>query len=212
MTTLHLKCPVCETETERDYINLLNTAKHPELVRDLQEGKLFEFECDHCGAKRQLSYQFLYHDPAKHFMVFLLPEYRDDQEQVEQALTDLLTEIDFSLANYQLRIAVSVPELIEKVLIFNTGYDDRVVETVKILTDGLFAQDKPTLPVKARYFYLQDNKPKVLYLTDEGQILADFHEKLVDFVRVKYAKKLDENLKGEFHHINFKWAFDLLES
>ena len=128
----------------------------------LLEGNLFRFECDECGAKRQLDMQFIYRDPEKKVMIFLLPEYHSDNEEVTRVLDEIIQQQNFSLADYRLRIALHGVDLVEKITIFDAGYDDQEIEIVKLLTDGLFAQEKPTTPVKARYFYMQKSKPKIV--------------------------------------------------
>lgn len=208
---LQLNCPVCQAKKTFSYVSHLNTQKDPHLKERLLTGDIFRFECDECGAKRQLDMQFLYHDPEKKLMVFVLPEYYSDNEKVMRVLEDVMKEQSFSLADYRLRIVLHVTDLVEKVHIFDAGYDDREIEVVKLLTDGLFAQEKPTTPVKARYFYLQQQTPKILYITDSEQILVDFHEKLLEFAQSKFNKPLSQDTLGEFVLINHQYAMRLLE-
>jgi len=73
MPELHLTCPVCQTHVDKDYPTHLNSKTQAPLVRELFEGQLFRFECPTCGAERQLTYQFLYHNPQAAYMIFLLP-------------------------------------------------------------------------------------------------------------------------------------------
>ncbi|MDO4432515.1 MAG: CpXC domain-containing protein [Aerococcaceae bacterium] len=208
---LQLSCPVCQAKKDFNYINHLNISKNPELKDALLKGDLFRFECDECGAVRQLDMQFLYHDPDKKFMVFMLPEYQRDNENVTRILQEVIHAQPFSLSDYRLRIALHGTDLVEKIHIFDTGYDDQEVEIVKLLTDGLFAQEKPTTPVKARFFYWNQTEPKILYITDKEQILVDFHEKLLHFAREKYGKILAKTKLGEFALINHRWAMNILE-
>lgn len=208
---LQLTCPVCEAKKAFNYINHLNAKKDSDLKQQLLSGELFRFECDECGAKRQLDMQFLYHDPAQKVMIFLLPEYRRDSEEVANILEEVMKAQTFSLADYRLRIALHGTDLVEKVHIFDSGYDDREIEIVKLLTDGLFAQEKPNTPVKARYFYLHQNEPKILYITDSEQILVDFHTKLLEFARTKFNKPLNQSHLGEFTLINHRYAMNVLE-
>lgn len=208
---IQLTCPVCEAKKDFTYHNHLNVSQHPELKQTLLEGNLFRFECDECGAKRQLDMQFIYHDPEKKVMIFLLPEYRSDNEEVTRVLDEIIQQQNFSLADYRLRIALHGVDLVEKITIFDAGYDDQEIEIVKLLTDGLFAQEKPTTPVKARYFYMQKSEPKVLYITDSDQILVDFHEKLLEFARTKFNKRLKIQQQGKFILIDHRWAIQTLE-
>ncbi len=85
-------------------------------------------------------------------MIFLLPHYLEDKDRLEDDLEQILEGLNFSLDHYQLRLVTTVPELLEKIQILESGHDDRIIEAVKILTDGLFATEKPDTPVKARYY------------------------------------------------------------
>lgn len=210
--SLQLTCPVCQHSQAFRYHNRLNAQRDDQqLKQQLLNGELFRFECEQCGAKRQLDTQFLYHDPEKKFMVFLLPEYRHDNDEINRILDDILMTQPFSLNDYNLRIALHGTDLVEKIHIFDAGYDDREIELLKLLTDGMFAQEKPTTPVKGRYFYLHNGKPKFLYITDSEQILVDFHEKLLEFVRTKLAKSLTTDIRGDFHLIHHAWAMSQLD-
>ena len=211
MPELHLTCPVCQTQVDKDYPTHLNSKTQAPLARDLFEGQLFRFECPTCGAERQLTYQFLYHNPQAAYMIFLLPHYLEDKDHLEEDLEQILAGLNFSLDHYQLRLVTTVPELLEKIQILESGHDDRIIEAVKILTDGLFATEKPDTPVKARYYYPSKGAERILYVTDQDQILVDLHQKLIDFVKGKYRKILEEDLRGDFHYIGYRWALDLLE-
>lgn len=212
MKQLTLTCPVCQSQQQAHLTTHVNTEKHPDQVQALFAGDYFQFECETCGAKRQMAYQFLFHDPKRQFMIFLLPEYRENPEKFQDILAEATAELGPGTKNYQLRVALTVPELIEKIQIFYDGFDDREIELVKILTDGLFAQEKPNVPIQARYYYhpVAKQPAKILYITDSEQILADYHEKLREFIQLKFKSELSHRLNGEFHYIGHQWAMTQL--
>ena len=188
MPELHLTCPVCQTHVDKDYPTHLNSKTQAPLVRELFEGQLFRFECPTCGAERQLTYQFLYHNPQAAYMIFLLPHYLEDKDHLEEDLEQILAGLNFSLDHYQLRLVTTVPELLEKIQILESGHDDRIIEAVKILTDGLFATEKPDTPVKARYYYPNKGAERILYVTDQDQILVTYTKSSLTSLRANIAK------------------------
>lgn len=210
--TIKLACPVCQTEAKRELNTAINTKTHPELKRALLEGSLLSFECEHCGAKRQIETQMLYHDPDQRLLFYLAPNFNETKEEVLAFLDEVRSKLPVSLNDYQLRIVLRAADLVEKVQIFEQGYDDQEIELVKLLTDGLFAKEKPDAKVNARYFFIKEQEPKILYLTDDDQLLVDFHHTLLEFVRNKFRKALSEAYLGQYIIVNHNWALNIAEN
>ncbi|AXY26433.1 hypothetical protein CL176_10755 [Suicoccus acidiformans] len=209
--TLTVTCPVCHETSEFTWTGRINAVSDPELKLDLLDGELFKFVCPTCGATRQLENHFLYHDPTQALMVFLAPQLNERRENYERILSQILTESDLNLDSYSLRLVTSIPDLIEKIQIFDQGYNDQVIEIVKLLTDGLFAKEKPDVKVKQRHYYKQGSKEHILYVTPEGQLLVDFHDSLVSFAENKYKKAVRQDHAGRFVLVDANWAANLLE-
>lgn len=209
--TIKLACPVCQTEVNRELSTAINTRIHPELKAELLAGRLLSFTCDDCGAKRQIETQMLYHDPENRLLFYLAPNFTNNQEEVMTFLKEFRAKLPVSLDDYKLRIVLRAADLVEKVQLFDLGFDDQEIELVKLLTDGLFAKEKPDAIVNARYFYQKDNAPKILYLTSDDQLLVDFHHSLLEFVRDKFRKALSKDYLGQFVTVNQKWALNIAE-
>ena len=210
--TVTLKCPVCDHETTRQIYARLDAQAEPEVKKTLLEGKLFTFECDNCGAQRQIDNDFLYLDHEKKVIIALIPSLAARKADMEKILTQFMRQSEHDLSQYSLRVVRSAATLVEKVTIFEQGLNDIVVEIVKLLTDGLFAKERPNETVKARYFYLVHKEKKILYITDKDQLLVDFHQSLVDFSQDKYNKAVREDYKGRFIVVDENWAANLLEN
>lgn len=206
-----LACPVCQTEAKRYIHTAINAKRHPELKEQLIAGTLLNFECETCGAKRHLEVETLYHDPDLKLVVYLAPKINDAREETLNRLESLRTELPGSLDNYHLRIVTRQADLLEKIQIFDSGLNDQSIELVKILTDGLFAKEKPDAKVNARYFYLHEGARKLLYITDDEQLFVDFHESLLTFVEEKFAKALQNNYLGQFIAVNQAWALNIAD-
>ncbi|MGO4929313.1 CpXC domain-containing protein [Fundicoccus sp. Sow4_D5] len=206
-----LACPVCQTEAKRNIHTAINANTHPELKEQLIAGTLLNFECDTCGAKRHLEVETLYHDPNLKLVVFLAPKISEAREDTLNRLETLRAKLPVSLDDYRLRIVNRQADLIEKIQIFDEGFNDQSIELVKILTDGLFAKEKPEAVVKARYFYQHEATTKLLYITEDEQLFVDFHDSLLTFVEEKFAKALKEEYLGQFIVVNQGWALNLAD-
>lgn len=207
-----IQCPVCQTEIERDIVTRIDTRHDTAEKQQLLEGTLFSFECNHCGAKRQIDHDFMYLDRDLKVVVCLIPNLETRKAEMEEILTQFMRQSTEDLSQYSLRVVRTAATLVEKVTIFNEGLNDIVVEIVKLLTDGLFAKEHPEIEVHARYFYNHQGQSKLLYLTKHDQMLVDFHQSLVDFSEDKYHKAVREDYKGRFIVVDEHWAANLLEN
>lgn len=204
--TVKIKCPVCGTEVNREVETRINTRQQPQLKKALLNGSLQQFECANCGAKRQIQSELLYHDPDKHYMIFNIPNLKKRKNQVEAMIDGIVSDENVDVSDYDLRLVSHLPDLVEKTQLFDLNYDDREVEIVKLLTDGLFAKDRPNDKVLSRYFYIYEGQAKIMYITEKEQLLVDFSDKLLDFAKGKFKKISTKPGKGEFHLINAEWA------
>lgn len=209
--TIHVECPVCQTKASKTIESSINAQDQPALKEALLDGSLLAFECEKCGAKRQIETQIMYHDPAKHWLIYVAPNYQDHQEEIIKGLSNILQEDGIAIDDYHLRITTSVPQLVEKIQIIDHGFDDQTMEVVKLLTDGLFAQQEPDRKVLQRYFMRQGQDFKFLYLTEDEQLLVDYHPTLTEFVQDKFNKELQNDYLGQFIVVDREWATNIAE-
>ncbi|MFN0603788.1 MULTISPECIES: CpXC domain-containing protein [Facklamia] len=204
-------CPICQQATERPNYAILNAQKQRDLKLDLLAGDLFRFECPHCGGLRLIETPFLYYDPKLKFAIYLDPHFdHHPQESIEQAQLSLIAA-DEDSSRYHLRLVNRLASLVEKVHIFDQGFNDQLVEVVKLLTDGLFAQQEGDRQVSQRYFQWDKGKSQLLYLTDQGTFKVDYLPKLVQFIQKKYAKELKQTYLGEWLMVDHHWALRIAQ-
>lgn len=207
--TVHVQCPVCQNENQCQIETVINSQENPHLKISLLSGQLLAFECETCGAKRQIETQILYHDPEKSILIFLAPNYHENKEKVLTGLSQMTQEQGIAIQNYKLRIVTSSPQLIEKIQIFDQGYDDQTMEVVKLLTDGLFAQQEPEKPILNRFFMIKDGVEKFLYISDKEQLIVDYHPTLTEFIQDKFSKELAPQYLGQFILVDQTWATNI---
>lgn len=121
----------------------LNVTLDPEEKRKLLSGDLNRFICEKCGWSGTVIYPLLYHDMAKELMLWCWPQ--DGQPDTSAVpLAGLMP-------GYRFRIVTSQNQLIEKVHIFDSALDDRVMEFLKLL---LQAQTRNTgQPLSGELFF-----------------------------------------------------------
>ncbi|MBG9980579.1 CpXC domain-containing protein [Facklamia lactis] len=207
--TIHVQCPICQTKSSRLIETAINAQLHPELKQELLNGSLLGFKCEHCGANRQIETQIMYHDPEKKLLIYVAPNFNENRDQIVNGLEQILKEEEIDASDYHLRITTSVPQLVEKIQISDVGMDDQTIEVVKLLTDGLFAQQEPDRKVINRYFMIKDDEPKFLYLTEDEQLLVDYHPTLSEFVLDKFGKELNKQHLGRFLIVDQQWATNI---
>ena len=129
------RCSRCAHEHEITIYKSINTAEDADMEARVLNGSLFMWTCPDCGCKNLVSYECLYHDPARKRMLWLLPRDKDDTAEM-----DAIARHARSLGGYTLRICPDLGSLIERILILNAGLDDVAVEICKYVIRGEWAQ------------------------------------------------------------------------
>ena len=123
------RCTGCGKIQRFKLYRSINVAENPELKAGVRDGSLFVWECPECGRRNLARYESLYHDPEAKLMIWLLPG-----GEVSQSQMDSIGNHTRAMGNYTLRRVSDVSSLIEKLLIFDAGLDDVVVEMCKYVT------------------------------------------------------------------------------
>jgi len=152
----------------------INTSLDPELKEKVKDGSLFVWECPDCGKMNLAKYETLYHDPDSKLMIWL----SDKEAGAEMMAIVNHTE---AMGGYTLRRVTDVGGLIEKVLIFDAGLDDKVVELCKYVTKiemaAKMGEDKAeeVMALPIRFFRLGEKdgvKFLTLSLPDKGEMIG----------------------------------------
>ena len=141
---LPYRCPQCGKIHDYPVYEGVDVTKEPQFRAKVMDASIFDFVCPHCGSVNGVMYPFLYHDPARRFMVQLV-----DSTMPEDPFTDLFATDDASerairsvvedmKTRYALRTVTTPNELMEKIAIFEAELDDRVLEIMK---QGILAAD-----------------------------------------------------------------------
>lgn len=117
----NVSCPDCRYKMVVNIWSSLNTALNPEVKEELLNGEFGKHKCPKCGARINLVYGFLYHDPVKELMIGVMsdfnPVYFEDCRLMPKG--------------YTCRTVHDYDSLVEKIRIFDCGLNDIEIEVTK---------------------------------------------------------------------------------
>jgi TPR repeat protein len=108
----------------------VNVTVDPELKEKVLSGELFLFTCPHCGKKANLAMPLVYHDMERQVLIQLC---HSEEEAKKYCLHDDDRDAMSEMAKegYSFRVVVGLNALKEKILVFDAGLNDIVVELFK---------------------------------------------------------------------------------
>lgn len=135
-TKKHLPCPECGQMSDVTVWNAITVSDSPDLKEDILRGKVNFFVCGSCGYRALMPDAMLYHDEEKKLIVSFSP---CSDKAVEQELYEKVRQTSEEsgelkkLEGYNLRFITDINDLMEKILIFDNGLNDKVVEVIKLM-------------------------------------------------------------------------------
>lgn len=123
---IKLVCPECSQEFNTDIYTSINVQLDKDMKTKVLSGKLFDIECEHCRSKFHIPYPVLYHDMEKKLLI----QYTEEKDL--ESSKDVLKNANVG-ADYTVRIVDNERDWIEKILICDSGLDDRIMELYKLL-------------------------------------------------------------------------------
>jgi len=120
--TIRVGCPACGLEADVAITQSINTRTHPELKAKLLAGELNVLACEQCGKRTALEANLSFHDPDREYFCVATP----GNDALGEAA---LREVGIGTR----RLVPSKNALVEKVKILDAGFDDRVIEVLKVL-------------------------------------------------------------------------------
>lgn len=149
-THLLVECPHCKQPGFIESSPRIVSSRDEHATEQLLKGKLFKYTCPMCHKTTSMIYDCLYHD-TKHraFMMFStsknpeknVPALEELRRRMEESLvlsgetegeTPVAGTPSFKFEHYQVRLVTQSFQFFEKARIWNDGYDDRVIELMKV--------------------------------------------------------------------------------
>lgn len=184
MTKKHkekLTCPKCGRPFQVEIFDSINAQLNPELAEKLcsrDYHSLFETRCPKCGYEASLMYPVLFNDMDAEVMIQFDPDYKHEMQnlmefarEVDHINADMEKHARFQLKQtYRFRFVSDLNDFREKALIFRDGYDDRLIELVKVILLINIGESNPDLGVQGLFYTRRDGDTFVFSgFTEEGQ-------------------------------------------
>lgn len=132
----NVKCPKCGQMSEVTVWNSITVSDSGDLKQDLLSGKINMFRCPSCSYSALMPTPMLYHDENKKLMISFSP---CNDEVLKHQLFDNVQKSSKEsgelekLEGYNLRFVADYNELLEKILIFDNGMNDKTIEVLKLM-------------------------------------------------------------------------------
>lgn len=199
--TKDIICPQCGETQKYQLYTSINSVDNPEMKNLVLMETLFDWRCSRCNYFADMAYPFLYTDPKAGYIICFKP--------VGSTGTVEPTSV---MEQYIKRSVKNLAEMKEKILIFDSGYDDVAMELVK---NALCAIIKNTYKVSTVHAYFSR--------LGEGELefavfLPRKNEPLYHSTKAEVYKQSQEVLRtlnyeepGAFNRIDAKLARKILE-
>ncbi len=166
-----IKCPQCGQLHDITVWSSITVWDSPDLKEELLKAKINMFKCDSCSQLALLPTPLLYHDKDKKLMISFTP--CNDKVQKLQLFDNIKKTSKDSgelekLEDYNLRFISNYDEMLEKILVFDNGLHDKVIEVLKVL---ILMQEPEKAESRVAVFGKKDNENLEFLIRDnkEGQ-------------------------------------------
>jgi len=189
----------------------LNVTLDPEEKSRLMDGTLTAFKCGACGHTAQVVYSLLYHDMRQTTAIWLIPPGPDGKPGEAPDLAAMTFG-----KNYRTRIVDSYNQLREKILIFDAGFDDRIIEVAKLMTKAHWEKDHPALGANLFFAGCSGEGDAAtmdfVILSEKGQTGASVsRDKMYNLLSKEFAPRLAASPRP-WSRVDERFAFELLEA
>ena len=205
-------CPQCNQGDTLRLWEEINSKEDVTAKSRLLDGSLFEYRCKKCGYATGVAYNCIYKDDEKHFMVYFAAD--GDEEGMKTAMDKVEEDANkMSVAgikyNVKRRIVNDPNSMREKVIIFEAGLDDRIIELMKLFYVSAVRENRPEVEIVGCFFCVVDGKWRLEMLTaDDGAFALEVQKDVYGAFEEEYKELLREN---ETYFVNAQYAVEMFE-
>jgi DNA-directed RNA polymerase subunit M/transcription elongation factor TFIIS len=156
---VQVTCPACAHKEAFSYWVTINIDINPELNEKLIHNELNVYTCSQCGHRVHIEDALLYHNMKNRYMIWHIPA-QDIEKECEEKnrMLDVPGGMG-DIGRYTLRIVNERIDLLEKVMILDHRYDDRVIETMKVVLKMQLEKQSGGKPLEqVRFAYYDSEK------------------------------------------------------
>lgn len=207
MSKLHIEkitCPNCKKVSDFRVWESINTTLNPDMKEKVRTGEAFSFVCPHCGKKTNVNYPTLYHQMEDQIMIYFV---HGDQSKAIEALQKH-SGFRFE-ADYRKRVVGTMNAFREKLMIFDAGLDDRVIELMKLFVVSQIHEQDPNVRIQECYFTYdpEGNNTFTVRVQDGRWGGIDFDQATYKAIAEAFKQKLEKTTDDVV--IDTKWALGL---
>ena len=208
---VNINCPKCGYSIEVSQWSSLNGEKNPAEKKKLLEGTLLTVKCKRCGHTARVGYPLLYNDPSQNIMIWLVYD-NDEVKHVTDYFKSSKNKDGDDKVSRECRQRIVRDEfrLREKIMIFDSGLDDKIVEIAKLAFSQNVQKQNPKAKIAAAFFSNEGGEDHIEIFSADG---SAFTVKLTEDI----YKTLDDTYSGKasfaedrVYSIDDVWALNLL--
>ncbi len=129
-----ISCPECGHINNFKRYMSINVTHEPELKQKVFDKSLFLMTCEACNCVAQYEYDTLYNDQDKNLMIQLYAGNQPIEMEFYELLNSKAADIRRATGlDYSFRIVKTVDRLMETILIYDFGLDDRIVAMARYI-------------------------------------------------------------------------------
>lgn len=189
-----LSC-VCGHEFETLIWDSVHISEETSLKSKILNGEINQIQCVKCKKRSYVEKNLLYCDSNQKLLIQMYPH--SDRPKYLELESEHKKAIKNNFRGYTCRLAFGQQEMVEKIRIFDSGLDDRIIEMIKlkILEQDEVVKETPD----AELLFSQ-------YLTEEGEIhfkLTSIGKKISQTIVISY-EHYEELLESQEHSDSIK--------
>lgn len=207
-----LNCPKCHNNFEKEVWQSINVTIDPDLKKELREPDFFLHTCPMCGYEFVSYYNFLYHDMENQFMVSLCDDILEMSKVIdgfEETKTDL-AKYGNIMKDTRVRVTTDKGIFREKILLFENGFDDRIMEIYKLITmmNTYKMSDKCGHLIETIYGVDRDSLNFAVKRTGKKKdFFGNLFVKVYEDIKKDYEKLI---INEDNYLINAAWAIEMI--
>lgn len=204
-------CPRCGKPFSFIRRDVIDTGKEPDMKEKVRTGEAFYVSCPSCGWHTHFDYSFLYREADTGTLIY----YANSREFYEAAYYRMTGRSgqDFdSIRSWNRRIVTSRNDLLGKLLILDSGLDDRIIEIMKGLAFISLKQKHPEEEVDTVLFDRGGDGNQYFRFSKKGTVKAAyaFERPLYRRIDEVLGPKIRELFKDDVV-INSQWAAGIMK-
>ena len=207
---INIECSYCHHQQGSEIWDIININDNPELKEKVINGQIFLNTCENC--KHQLVYDSpcLYLDPKHEYTIYLQPNYDPKSTKQYNDLMNMLkaNSIDLNL-DMRNRLVINNLRLIEKIQLFDHGYDDHIMEIYKYLHQGKIIKNYPQTKNIQAYYVVDQDLEFIIYVTDNDTYKIKLNKALYHDIYEDFKAKINND--NSFAKIDEDWVKELIK-